>query len=146
MAERPVVRIKNVEGVAAPEYKTSGAAGADVCSAENSIIHPGEWLSISTGIFLEVPADHECQIRPRSGLAMKSGVTVLNSPGCIDSDYRGEIKVLLINHGTADYSISVGDRIAQLVIAPVTQVIFRAVDELSDTDRGTGGFGSTGMK
>lgn len=146
MAERPVVRIKNVGGVAAPEYKTSGAAGADICSAENAIIRPGEWLSISTGIFLEVPADHECQIRPRSGLAMKSGVTVLNSPGCIDSDYRGEIKVLLINHGAADYSISVGDRIAQLVIAPVVQVIFRTVDELSDTDRGIDGFGSTGMK
>ena len=146
MAERPVVRIKNVGGAAAPEYKTSGAAGADICSAENAIIRPGEWLSISTGIFLEVPADHECQIRPRSGLAMKSGVTVLNSPGCIDSDYRGEIKVLLINHGAADYSISVGDRIAQLVIAPVVQVIFRTVDELSDTDRGIDGFGSTGMK
>lgn len=127
-----------------PSYATHGAAGMDLKAAQVAIIEPGEWAKISTGLFIEVPPGFEAQIRPRSGLAWKSGVTVLNAPGTIDSDYRGEVCVLLINHGPNRAEIHVGDRIAQMVFAPVVQVRLVEVDALSETRRGEGGFGHTG--
>lgn len=137
------VILKN--GAKLPVYQTSGAAGADLCSLEELYIRHGEYHLISTGVHLELPEGIECQVRPRSGLAVKYGVTVLNSPGTIDSDYRGEVKVALINHGQLPFHVNVGDRIAQLVFANVTRAFFEQVDELSDTERGSGGFGSTGL-
>lgn len=133
-------------GAVVPEYKTAGAAGADICALVDSpvTIPAGKYAMIPTGLFFEIPEGYEVQIRPRSGLAAKNGVTVLNTPGTIDSDYRGEIKVILINLGEKDFIINSGDRIAQMIIAPVTQASFEIADSLSDTDRGTGGFGSTG--
>lgn len=133
-------------GAVVPEYKTAGAAGADICALVDSpvTIPAGKYAMIPTGLFFEIPEGYEVQIRPRSGLAAKNGVTVLNTPGTIDSDYRGEIKVILINLGEKDFIINSGDRIAQMIIAPVTQTSFEIADFLSDTDRGTGGFGSTG--
>lgn len=127
-----------------PQYQSEGAAGADLISAESFLLRPSERHLFSTGLFLEIPSGYECQIRPRSGLAYKHGVTVLNSPGTIDSDYRGEIKVLLVNLGTAAVSINKGDRIAQLVFSPITRASFHTTGELSDSVRGQGGFGSTG--
>jgi dUTP pyrophosphatase len=127
-----------------PAYKTVGAAGADVCSAEDVTIRTGGRCLVSTGLYLEVPPGYECQIRPRSGLALSHGITVLNAPGTLDSDYRGELGVLLFNTSTSDYKIRKGERIAQIVIAPVVQAVFEDVEELSITDRGAGGFGSTG--
>jgi dUTP pyrophosphatase len=138
------VKIKSNSGVI-PRYLTKGSAGCDICSTENYVLKPGERHLFSTGIYLEVPSGHECQIRPRSGLAFKHGVTVLNAPGTCDQDYRGEIKVLLINHGQESFEVNVGDRIAQLVFASVKQAKF-VDDNLSNTDRGAGGFGSTGIK
>lgn len=134
-------------GAVLPEYKTSGAAGADICALVESpvTIPAGKFAMIPTGLFFEIPEGYEVQIRPRSGLAAKNGVTVLNTPGTIDSDYRGEIKVILINLGEKDFVINSGDRIAQMVIAPVTQATFEKTDSLSDTERGAGGFGSTGV-
>ena len=120
---------------------------SDICSLLNEpvvIPHLGTAM-IGTGLFFEIPEGYEVQIRPRSGLAAKNGVTVLNTPGTIDSDYRGEIKVILINLGEKDFVINSGDRIAQMVIAPVTQASFEITDSLSDTERGAGGFGSTGV-
>lgn len=135
-------------GAVIPEYKTEGAAGADLCALVNTpiTIETGKSAIIPTGLFFEIPHGYEVQIRPRSGLAAKNGVTVLNTPGTIDSDYRGEIKIILINLGDKDFVINNGDRIAQMVIAPVTQGTFEVVNELSQTQRGTGGFGSTGVK
>jgi dUTP pyrophosphatase len=138
------VKIKSISGVI-PKYMTEGSAGCDIDSTEKHVLQPGERHLFSTGIYLEVPKGHECQIRPRSGLAFKHGVTVLNSPGTIDCDYRGEVKVLLINHGQEPFEISIGDRIAQLVFAAVKQAKFVKGD-LSSTDRSVGGFGSTGIK
>ena len=144
-----MVNIKCVasKGAIIPEYKTSGAAGADLCALldEPLVIPAGSSAMVPTGLFFEIPVGYEVQVRPRSGLAAKNGVTVLNSPGTIDSDYRGEIKVILINLGAADFTINSGDRIAQMVIAPVTQASFTLTDSLSETERGTGGFGSTGL-
>lgn len=136
------------EGAVIPEYKTAGAAGADICAfvKEPVTIPAGKYAMVPTGLFFEIPMGYEVQIRPRSGLAAKNGVTVLNTPGTIDSDYRGEIKIILINLGDKDFVINNGDRIAQMVIAPVTQGTFEIVTELSETERGTGGFGSTGVK
>lgn len=141
------VKIVVKEGAIVPEYQTDGAAGCDVCAFidEPIVLEPGEYNAIPTGIYLEIPKGYEIQVRPRSGLAFKNGVTVLNSPGTIDSDYRGEIKILLINHGNSSFIINNGDRIAQLILAPVYQANFCCVEELSDTQRGTGGFGSTGV-
>jgi len=136
------------EGAIIPEYKTAGAAGADICAfvSEPVTIPAGKYAMVPTGLFFEIPMGYEVQIRPRSGLAAKNGVTVLNTPGTIDSDYRGEIKIILINLGDKDFVINNGDRVAQMVIAPVTQGTFEIVKELSETERGAGGFGSTGVK
>lgn len=135
------------KGAVIPEYKTVGAAGADLYALVDSPITlaPGKTAMVPTGLFFEIPEGYEIQIRPRSGLAAKNGVTVLNTPGTIDSDYRGEIKIILINLGDKDFVINSGDRVAQMVIAPVIQASFSIVDELSDTTRGSGGFGSTGV-
>jgi len=127
-----------------PAYQTKEAAGFDLHSIEDVIIKPGERKLIGTGLAFEIEFGFEVQIRPRSGLAYKHGITVLNTPGTIDSDYRGEIKVLLINHGSGEFEIKKGERIAQAVIAPVIQAEIVEVEELSDTERGSGGFGSTG--
>lgn len=135
------------EGAVVPEYKTAGAAGCDVCAfiPETVTLEPGKRAIIPTGIFFEIPEGYEIQVRPRSGLAAKNGVTVLNTPGTIDSDYRGELKVILINLGEQNFVINNGDRIAQLIIAPVTQAKFNISVSLSETERGTKGFGSTGV-
>lgn len=127
-----------------PQYQTAGSAGADICSRQSLNLEPSDRQLVSTGLFLEIPEGYECQIRPRSGLAYKHGVTVLNSPATIDSDYRGEIKVLLVNLSNNTFTINKGDRIAQLVFSSVTKSDFVLTDELSDTNRGQGGFGSTG--
>jgi dUTP pyrophosphatase len=127
-----------------PSYQTKEAAGFDLHSIEDVILNPNERKLIATGLAFEIEYGYEVQIRPRSGLAFKHGITVLNSPGTIDSDYRGEIKVLLINHSNEKFEIKKGDRIAQAVVAPVIQAEIVEVEELSETKRGKGGFGSTG--
>lgn len=134
------------EGAVVPSYETVGSAGADIRAflQESVIIKPLERAMIPTGLKFEIPLGYEMQIRPRSGLAAKNGVTVLNTPGTIDSDYRGEVKIILINLGSEDFVVNNGDRIAQAVIAPVTQGVFSIASELSSTSRGEGGFGSTG--
>ncbi len=133
-----------------PAYETDLAAGADLRAAlkegASMTLDPGARALVPTGLAMALPAGYEAQIRPRSGLAYKHGITCLNTPGTIDADYRGEVKVLLINHGQEAFTIQRGERIAQMVIAPITQPVFRAVEELSDTERGAGGFGSTGVK
>jgi len=135
------------EGAVLPVYKTSGAAGADVCAflQEEIVLHPGAYSLVATGLNFEIPEGYEIQVRPRSGLAFKNGVTVLNTPGTIDSDYRGELKVLLVNLGKEDFHVKNGDRIAQIIISPVIQAEFVEAKILSQTDRGEGGFGSTGI-
>lgn len=140
------IRCVAADGVELPVYKTAGAAGADVCAhvAEPVLLQPGTSALIPTGLNLEIPEGYEVQVRPRSGLAFKHGVTVLNSPGTIDSDYRGELKVLLINLGQAPFTVNDGERIAQIVVAPVTRALFVPAETLSETARGEGGFGSTG--
>lgn len=143
----PVVYKTADDTVIVPEYKTSGAAGADICAhiTEDIVIEPGKTAMVPTGLFFEIPEDFEIQVRPRSGLAAKNGVTVLNTPGTIDSDYRGEIKVILINLGTENFTVSNNDRIAQIILAPVYQAYFTKAEKLSDTERGDGGFGHTGV-
>lgn len=128
-----------------PVYQTAGAVGMDLCSCMELRIPPGCFRAIPTGLALELPPGLEAQVRPRSGLAAKYGITVLNAPGTIDSDYRGEIKAILINHGGESFIIKIGDRIAQLVFAPVTIATLEEADELDSTDRGAGGLGSTGV-
>ena len=139
-------RLPGAEDLALPTYQSDGAAGADLCAAIDADmeIPCGERAIVGTGIALDIPQGHEAQVRPRSGLAAKHGVTVLNAPGTIDSDYRGEVGVILINHGQDPFVIHRGDRIAQLVIAPIVQASWREADALTESDRGTGGFGSTG--
>jgi dUTP pyrophosphatase len=127
-----------------PRYASEFASGADLKSAVFATLEPGEYGLIPTGLRLAIPQGMEGQVRPRSGLAMKHGITVLNAPGTIDADYRGEIKVLLINHGKAPFSVSPGDRIAQIVFAPVVKADFCYVETLEESLRGAGGFGSTG--
>jgi dUTP pyrophosphatase len=127
-----------------PQYQTAESAGFDLHSVEDVVLEAGERKLIGTGLSFEIPKGYEIQIRPRSGLAYKYGISVLNSPGTIDSDYRGEIKVLLINHSDTSFEIKVGDRIAQGVIQEVIQSSFEEVENLSETERGSGGFGSTG--
>ena len=139
-----VKRLAHGEGLALPAYATSGSAGMDVVSAEDLTIAPGARHAVATGLSIAIPQGYEIQVRPRSGLAFKHGITVPNTPGTIDSDYRGELKVLLINHGSEDFAIARGDRVAQLVLAPVVQAAWSEVDELDATQRGAGGFGSTG--
>lgn len=137
------------EGLEAPQQATSGAAGLDLRAAvpenEPMIIEPGEFNMVPAGLSIALPDGYEAQVRPRSGLAAKFGVTVLNSPGTVDADYRGELKVILINRGKAPFTINRGDRIAQMVIAPVEKVVMIKTESLSSTDRGAGGFGSTGV-
>ncbi len=139
-----IMRLTHGVDLALPSYATSGAAGMDLRSAESLTIKPHARALVATGIAIALPQGLEAQVRPRSGLAVKHGVTVLNAPGTIDCDYRGEIKVALINHGDEDFVIARGDRIAQMVIAPAPQVILEEVSLLGDTARGTGGFGSSG--
>lgn len=141
-----IVKCKVSQGVSLPKYKTIGSAGADVCAflSETIILKVGQRYAVPTGLFFEIPEGYEIQIRPRSGLALNNGVTCLNTPGTIDSDYRGEVKVILINLGDKDFEINNGDRIAQMVISPIIQCDFEVVTELSSTQRGEGGFGSTG--
>ena len=143
-----ILRLGKGSGVSLPAYASEGAAGADLAAALQTplTLKPGERALVPTGLAVELPDGFEMQIRPRSGLAARHGVTVLNSPGTVDSDYRGEVKVLLINLGAEAVTISGGERIAQAVIAPVTQAEFRLVDALSGSVRGEGGFGSTGRK
>ncbi len=133
-----------------PKYETVLAAGADLRAAVPSdvpmVLEPGARALVPTGMAMALPAGYEAQIRPRSGLAYKHGITCLNTPGTIDADYRGEVKVLLINHGAEAFTINRGERIAQMVIAPITQPDFELVSDLSETARGAGGFGSTGVK
>lgn len=143
-----ILRLGNGSGASLPAYASEGAAGADLAAALQTplTLKPGERALVPTGLAVELPDGFEMQIRPRSGLAARHGVTVLNSPGTVDSDYRGEVKVLLINLGAEAVTISDGERIAQAVIAPVTRAEFRLVDALSGSVRGEGGFGSTGRK
>ena len=140
----PVKRLPHFAGLDLPAYATSGAAGMDVLSAEDVTIEPGGRHAVATGLAVAIPPGFEIQVRPRSGLALKHGITVPNTPGTIDSDYRGEVKVILINLGHEPFEVRRGDRVAQLVLAPVTQATWLAVDELDETARGEGGFGSTG--
>ena len=140
----PVKQLAHFEGLQLPEYATEGAAGMDVLAAEDVTLAPGGRHAVATGLAMAIPAGFEIQVRPRSGLALKHGITVPNTPGTIDSDYRGELKVILINHGSEGFAIRRGDRIAQLVLAPVVQASWLAVEELDETRRGDGGFGSTG--
>ena len=139
-----VKRLDHGVGLPLPVYATEGAAGMDVVSAEDVTIAPGARHPVPTGLSMAIPQGYEIQVRPRSGLAFKHGITVPNTPGTIDSDYRGELKVLLINHGSDAFSIQRGDRVAQLILAPVVQAAWDEVDELDGTERGAGGFGSTG--
>lgn len=132
------------EGLPLPSYQTEHAAGMDLCAAEPALIPPGGRALVATGIKIALPEGYEAQMRPRSGLAVKHGVTLLNSPGTIDADYRGEIKIILINHGTEPFEITRGERIAQMVVAPVTRVQWSPVETLTETARNGGGFGSTG--
>ncbi len=139
-----VKRLPHGAGLPLPAYATSGAAGMDVVSAEDAVIAPGARHAVATGMAVAIPAGYEIQVRPRSGLALKHGITVPNTPGTIDSDYRGELKVILINLGTEPFAIARGDRVAQLVLAPLVQAAWDEVTELDATTRGAGGFGSTG--
>ena len=144
----PIMRLPHGMDLPLPTYATSGAAGMDVAAAVDKpvTLGAGERLAIPTGFAMAVPAGYEAQIRPRSGLALKHGVTVANAPGTIDSDYRGEVAILLVNLGDQDFTITRGMRIAQMVVAPVTQVTPIATDSLADTERGDAGFGSTGYQ
>jgi dUTP pyrophosphatase len=141
-------RLPHAEGLPLPAYQTNDAAGLDLMAAvaenEPLTLAPGQYALVPTGLAIALPPGYEAQVRPRSGLAAKHGVTVLNSPGTIDADYRGEIKVILINHGQTAFVVKRGERIAQMVIAPMVQAALVPVSTLSATDRGTSGFGSTG--
>ena len=143
------ILLKRVPGYTGPlpKYISPGAAGADIAAylTEEMTLKPREWAAVPTGISMAIPPGFECQVRPRSGLALKHGVTLLNSPGTIDSDYRGEIKVILINLGREPFVVRNGDRIAQLIVAPVSRAVFEETDRLPETDRGDGGFGHSGV-
>jgi dUTP pyrophosphatase len=138
-------RFPHGTGLPLPAYTTEGAAGMDVVSAEELTLAPGARHAVATGFAMAIPPGYEVQVRPRSGLALKHGITCLNTPGTIDSDYRGEVKVILANLGSEPFAIARGDRIAQLVAAPVQRAVFTEVASLDETARGTGGFGSTGI-
>lgn len=141
------VKVYNESPNNLPKYETETAAGLDLKANENLTIKPGETKLIKTGLYIECPEGYEAQVRPRSGLALKHSITVLNTPGCVDADYRGNIGVILINHGLNDFEIKIGDRIAQLIFNKVERIDWEPVtskDELSITSRGSGGFGSTG--
>jgi dUTP pyrophosphatase len=144
----PIRRLSHAEGLPLPAYETAHAAGMDLRAAvpehDPLTLRPGDRHAVPTGLTMAIPPGFEGQVRPRSGLALRAGVTCLNSPGTVDADYRGEVKVILINHGPEDFIVRRGDRIAQLLIAPVVQATWREVDALEETARGEGGFGSTG--
>jgi len=142
-----VVRLPQGEGLPIPDYMSTHAAGADLCAAvrEQLTLLPGARALVPTGFSIALPPGYEAQVRPRSGLAIRSGVTCLNSPGTIDADYRGEVQVVLANFGTEPFVIHRGDRIAQMIVAPVARASFESVDELPASVRGDGGFGSTGI-
>lgn len=144
----PLKRLPHNADLPLPAYETADAAGMDLRAAvpedEPLVLRPGSRFAVPTGLSMAIPSGFEGQVRPRSGLALKSGVTCLNTPGTVDADYRGEVKVILINLGEEDFTIRRGDRIAQMVIAPVIQSAWAEVDSLDDTARGAGGFGSTG--
>jgi dUTP pyrophosphatase len=147
----PVVYIQKLphgEGLDLPFYATSHAAGADIRAAVNEdvVIEASKHALIKTGFAMALPDNYEAQIRPRSGLALKHGISVLNTPGTIDADYRGEVGVILVNHGSEPFTVQRGDRIAQMIIAPFVQADFRQLSELSETERGSGGFGSSGKQ
>jgi dUTP pyrophosphatase len=139
-----IMRLAGSTDLPLPAYETAGAAGMDLRAAEAAVLAPGARHLLPTGLAIALPEGYEAQVRPRSGLAVKHGVTVLNAPGTIDSDYRGEVKVPLINHGSDDFVIRRGDRIAQMVIAPVVQARWVEAASLDETARGAGGFGSSG--
>jgi len=145
VAVRP---LPHFEGLDLPAYETLGAAGMDVRAAlpetDPMVLTPGQRAMVPTGLSVAIPQGYEIQMRPRSGLAAKHGITCLNTPGTIDSDYRGELKVILINHGTDAFTIARGERIGQMVLAPVTRIVWHEVESLDETERGAGGFGSTG--
>ena len=147
VAEIRVVRLPHAAGLPLPAYATAGAAGLDLLAAigEPLVIAPGERALVPTGLLVAVPAGHELQVRPRSGLALRHGLILPNSPGTIDEDYRGEIQVIVMNLGAAPFTVERGARIAQAVLAPVTRALFREVDALDETARGAAGFGSTGI-
>jgi dUTP pyrophosphatase len=140
------IRVINKSNNDLPSYETIGSAGCDVRSDHSATINPGQKLLVKTGLYVEIPIGYEIQVRPRSGLAYSKGITVINSPGTIDADYRGEIGVILINHGHEQVTLEKGERIGQLVLNKVEQINWESVLVLSDTIRGTGGFGSTGKK
>lgn len=144
MIRLPVMRLPGGEGLPLPAYATAGAAGMDVVAAEDVTLPPGGRHAVASGFALAVPDGYEVQVRPRSGLALRHGVTCLNSPGTVDSDYRGEVKVVLANLGSEPFQVRRGERIAQLVPAPVLRAELVEVDALDPTERGAGGFGSTG--
>ncbi|MEP0006466.1 MAG: dUTP diphosphatase [Balneola sp.] len=141
-------KLPHAKDLPLPEYESKSAAGMDIRAALETpvTLKPGERTLIPTGLQMSIPDGFEAQIRPRSGLAIRNGITMLNSPGTIDADYRGEVKVIAINHSNEAFTVEHGDRIAQMVIAPVTQFPVKEVNDLSSTDRGEGGFGSTGVK
>jgi dUTP pyrophosphatase len=138
-------RLPHGRGLPLPAYASEHAVGLDVVAADELVLVPGARAAVPTGFAIEIPDGYEVQVRPRSGLALKNGVTCLNTPGTIDSDYRGEVKVILINHGQEPFAIRRGERIAQLVPAPVLRANFAEAEELNETVRGAGGFGSTGQ-
>jgi len=146
----PIVRLPHAEGLPLPEYQSEDAAGLDLTAAlpetKPLLLKPGARALIPTGLIFELPRGYEAQVRPRSGLAVRHGITVLNSPGTIDADYRGEVQVILVNLGTSSFKVMRGERIAQLVVAPVVQVTLIETAAVGATARGTGGFGSTGLK
>lgn len=147
MIEQPRVQIKKIHPDArTPRYMTELAAGMDIHALPEAVINlqPGERFLVPTGLAMAIPPGYEVQVRPRSGLAIRHGVTLVNTPGTIDADYRGEIQVIMINHGHDTFEIKPGDRIAQLIVAPVCQAVLEEVEDLSDTVRGSGGFGHTG--
>ena len=149
MSKAVEIRLKRLphgEGLPVPVYATAGAAGMDVVAAEDVDLAPSGRHAVATGFAMAIPEGFEVQVRPRSGLALKHGISLPNTPGTIDSDYRGELKIIMINLGEEAFAIRRGDRIAQLVVAPVQLAAFAEVEELDDTARGTGGFGSTGVK
>lgn len=139
-----LMRLPHGEGLPLPAYATARAAGMDVVAAEDLVLAPGARHAVATGFAIAIPPGYEVQVRPRSGLALKHGITCLNTPGTIDEDYRGEVKVILANLGDQPFTIARGERIAQLVPAPVQRALFEEVAVLDETDRGSGGFGSTG--
>jgi dUTP pyrophosphatase len=145
LPDGPVVRCAGAASTL-PEYQSDGAAGADLRArvAEPIVLKPGQRALVPTGLHMEIPPGYEGQVRPRSGLAVKNGITVLNAPGTIDCDYRGEVKVPIINLGQEEFTIREGDRIAQIIVSPVSRAVFRRVEAVSETGRGGGGFGSTG--